>query len=242
MFFFVFGAWHTWGYNVSQEWANNLFFRCFSLCHEKNVWRVGRHATERFSWALLWGSWWNTKRNTTPVAWLADNATPKLSQVSKDFTSMRFFPTEVLQFSFKHEKKTTSRAEPCFFLLCAGYTLAWRLRGRLRRATVCVNVGYARLRGIHLPTRNASARNRTRTFCIYLRNSWSWGRRTWRTGAWRRGLGSKALCLAYKQNQKRELLNLDYGPADGQGPVGWLCWLRECLRGGYAEAIRGDEN
>ena len=40
--------------------------------------------------------------------------------------------------------------EPCFF------TLAWRLRGRLRRATVCVNVGYARLRGIHLPTRNAS--------------------------------------------------------------------------------------
>ena len=26
-----------------------------------------------------------------------------------------------------------------------------------------------------------------------------------------------------------------------QGPVGWLCWLRECLRGGYAEARRGRE-
>ena len=38
------------------------------------------------------------------------------------------------------------------------YTLAWRLRGRLRRATVCVKVGYARLRGTHLPTRNASAK------------------------------------------------------------------------------------
>ena len=126
-----------------------------------------------------------------------------------------------------------------FFLLHGAYTLAWRLRRRLRRATICGNVGYARLRGIHLPTRNASARNRARTFFIYLRSSCSWRRRTWRTGAWRRGLGSKALCLAYKQN--RELLNLDYGPADGQGPVGWLCWLRECLRGGYAEATRGRE-
>ena len=129
--------------------------------------------------------------------------------------------------------------EPCFFLLHGAYTLAWRLRRRLRRATMCGNVGYARLRGIHLPTRNASARNRGRTFFIYLRSSCSWRRRTWRTGAWRRGLGSKALCLAYKQN--RELLNLDYGPADGQGPVGWLCWLRECLRGGYAEATLGRE-
>ena len=130
--------------------------------------------------------------------------------------------------------------EPCFFLLHGAYTLAWRLRRRLRRATICGNVGYARLRGIHLPTRNASARNRARTFFIYLRSSCSWRRRTWRTGAWRRrGLGSKALCLAYKQN--RELLNLDYGPADGQGPVGWLCWLRECLRGGYAKATRGRE-
>ena len=26
-----------------------------------------------------------------------------------------------------------------------------------------------------------------------------------------------------------------------QGPVGWLCWLRECLRRGYAEATRGRE-
>ena len=26
-----------------------------------------------------------------------------------------------------------------------------------------------------------------------------------------------------------------------QGPVGWLCWLHECLRGGYAEATRGRE-
>ena len=46
-----------------------------------------------------------------------------------------------------------------FFFKCMAYTLAWRLRGRLRRATVCVKVGYARLREIHLPTRNASVRN-----------------------------------------------------------------------------------
>ena len=31
------------------------------------------------------------------------------------------------------------KLEPCFFL-CGGYILAWRLRRRLRRATVCVNV------------------------------------------------------------------------------------------------------
>ena len=31
------------------------------------------------------------------------------------------------------------------------------------------------------------------------------------------------------------------GPADGQGPVGWLCWLREGLRGG-TQRLRGDEN
>ena len=57
--------------------------------------------------------------------------------------------------------------EPCFFLLCCGYTLAWRIRERLRWATVCVNVAYARLRGIHLPTRNASAKNRARTFSFF---------------------------------------------------------------------------
>ena len=168
----------------------------------------------------------------------------KGSKISDPLYNIYMEPVCPLFLGLNPEKEGLFRSkqgsfEPCFFLLCGGYTLAWRLRGRLRRATVCVNVGYARLRGIHLPTRNASARNRARTFFIYLRNSWSWRRRTWRTGAWRRGVSSKALCLAYKQ--KRELLNLDYGPADGQGPVGRLCWLRECLRGGYAEATRRRE-
>ena len=76
------------------------------------------------------------------------------------------------QVSKKHSR--SSRAwcriphEPCFFFKCMAYTLAWRLRGRLRRATVCVKVGYTRLREIHLPTRNASARNFN---FFYLRSS-----------------------------------------------------------------------
>ena len=73
------------------------------------------------------------------------------------------------------------------------YTLAWRLRGRLRRATVCVKVGYARLRGTHLPTRNASAKNCARTFFFFygaaevdeeeleepLLDDEGWARRLW---------------------------------------------------------------
>ena len=32
---------------------------------------------------------------------------------------------------------------------------------------------------------------------LSLRSIWSWRRRTWRTGTWRRWLGMKALCLAF---------------------------------------------
>ena len=67
--------------------------------------------------------------------------------------------------------------------------------------------------------------------------------RSWGPLAGRRLCQTKHLTLTHERhnmNNRTTSSDIKWGK-EWQGPVGWLCWLPECLRGGYAEATRGRE-
>ena len=60
--------------------------------------------------------------------------------------------------------------------------------------------------------------------------------RSWGPLAGRSLCQTKHLTLTHERhnmNNKTTSSDIQWGK-EWQGPVGWLCWLRECLRGGYA--------